>query len=248
MENFWDTPELKLRKHKNFVIGNLVKEVIIMLNQKRFVSVLVLISMMGILTLSSFAYVNLFIYPHTSLTAAQKLDLQAACKVWDTVGDLTYQGLYVTYRKTAQTKFGSVNYDTVVGAMDFTNNSQNAMIPAIYRSSEILALCLGPDIFMNTNAASLYTSGTEIGKISFKGVLTHELGHVVGLDHSSAVIGDTMYPDIYTIGSPYSSLDLVTLTENDKNRLLQLYSVRASTSAAYSLCTQVEGPARTGGR
>jgi hypothetical protein len=218
-----------------------------MLFQKRVGFVFLVLSMMGILTISSFATVNIFVYPHTSLTSAQKAAVPGAVKVWDDAGDLCYTELGFKYMSKTRTVFGSDNYDTVVAAMDFTNNNANAMIPVAYRSSSILALCLGPDVFMNTNVDSKYTTGTEIGKISFKGVLVHELGHIAGLEHSS-VIGDTMYSEIFTIGSPYPSTDLVSLTTNDVNRLITLYSTPVSNAGAYQLFTQVEGPARTSSR
>ena len=80
------------------------------------------------------------------------------------------------------------------------------------------------------------------GEFDIQGVATHELGHAVGLDHSS-VTGSTMYPAAVGRGLP-----LRTLHSDDREGAEFLYGIRSESPPAVEIAsaTPLSGPADGG--
>lgn len=91
------------------------------------------------------------------------------------------------------------------------------------------------DIIFNTTAFSFSTSG-ESGKYDIQSVLTHEVGHLLGLDHSALVS---------SVMAPFAALSVIaqrTLMYDDMAGIAEIYPNAAATAAL----GQIRGFVRSG--
>lgn len=92
------------------------------------------------------------------------------------------------------------------------------------------------DIFLNGDhafrALSSNPSGTELGYYDIQAIVTHELGHAVGMAHNTDLTTSVMYPTT-TLGE----ITKRTLIQDDKDGVVALYDLQLQRFG----CSQVGG-------
>lgn len=106
-------------------------------------------------------------------------------------------------------------------------------------------IVINPNLFASDGGPRFSTDGTS-GTYDLESILTHEVGHLLGLDHSG-VIGATMQP-LLGVNNLYGvqAFTVRTLSEDDQAAAHTLYNPRSNTGAINGTVTYANGTAAYG--
>jgi hypothetical protein len=149
-------------------------------------------------------------------------DIRITYKGTTPVSTVGYDGMNVVTFTDASTPLGST---TIAATFSFYGSVLNSNGVLVYGTQEA-------DIAFNP-LFNFSTSG-EIGKYDIQGVITHEIGHFLGLDHSG-LVSSVMVPF-----SALSQLDQRTLTYDDIAGVMEIYPKNLPPTG------QIQGSVQTG--